>query len=162
VIYFGDITGSPGLATAMPHTAPEAPGAQGAHEAPAAHPAHEAPAPPPSQPPSAPVAPVARAEGAQGRTIVEVYTQRGELKDKVVAIRGRVVKYNAGIMGKNWLHLRDGTGSSITENHDITVTTLQEAAVGQVVLARGVLRSEVDLGSGYKFHVMVEQASLEK
>ena len=45
-----------------------------------------------------------------GKTIAEVYAEAGALKDQRVKIRGKVVKFSGGIMGKNWLHIQDGTG----------------------------------------------------
>ena len=55
---------------------------------------------------------VAKAEGANARTVGQVYADRVTLKGKEVVIRAKVVKVNAGIMGKNWVHLRDGSGSA--------------------------------------------------
>ena len=40
-----------------------------------------------------------------------------------VVVRGRVVKFNPEIMGRNWLHLRDGSGSAEKQDNDITITT---------------------------------------
>lgn len=41
--------------------------------------------------------------------MAEIVTQKAALKDKSVLVRGKIVKFNAGIMGKNWIHLRDGS-----------------------------------------------------
>ena len=43
-----------------------------------------------------------RADNA--RTVAEILTKTAELKDKPVVVSGKVVKYNPGIMGKNWIH----------------------------------------------------------
>ena len=75
-------------------------------------------------------------------------TKSAELKDKPVLVRGRIVKYNQGIMGKNWIHLRDGTGSAADNSNDVLVRTTGEAKVGDVVLARGTVRTDQDFGSG--------------
>ena len=91
---------------------------------------------------------VAKATGANARTVAEVLTKGGELKDKPVVVRGKVVKYNAAIMGKNWVHLRDGTGSATDNSNDILVTTANDAKVGDVVLAEGTVRTDKDFGSG--------------
>ena len=79
---------------------------------------------------------VPKASGADARTVAEVWAQRTALKEKPVTVRGKVVKFNAGIMGKNWLHLRDGSGAAGKDN-DITITTSDEAAVGDVVAREG-------------------------
>ena len=109
-----------------------------------------------------PVARVAKAEGPEGRTVAEVITGKARLKDKTVAVRGQVVKVSAGIMGKNWVHLQDGSGSAADGSHDLIVTTQDRPAVGEVVQARGTVRTDVDIGSGYRYAVLVEGATLRK
>ena len=105
---------------------------------------------------------VRKAEGADGRTIAEIWEQRAQLAGKSVAVRGHVVKFNGGIMGKNWLHLQDGTGTQAASNFDITVTSADEAKVGDVVVARGTVRLDKDFGAGYAYPVLVEDAAISK
>jgi hypothetical protein len=105
---------------------------------------------------------VPKAEGPEGRTVAEVITGKAGLKDKTVAVRGRVVKVSAGIMGKNWVHLQDGSGSAANGSHDLIVTTQDRPAVGDVVQARGTVRTDVDIGSGYRYAVLVEGTTLRK
>lgn len=105
---------------------------------------------------------VAKAAGKDAHTVAEIVTRRTELKDKNVALRAKVVKFTGGIMGKNWLHLRDGTGSASSQTDDLVVTTTDAAKVGDVVLARGVVRIDKDLGAGYVYKVLVEDAKLQK
>jgi hypothetical protein len=105
---------------------------------------------------------VAKASGPDARTVAEIVTKRVELKDKPVTVRGKVVKFTAGIMGKNWVHLRDGSGSSAESTNDVLVTTMDETQIGDVVIAKGVVRTDVNLGSGYSYAVLVEDAKLQK
>jgi hypothetical protein len=105
---------------------------------------------------------VDRASGADARTVAEIHAQKAALKEKAVTVRGKVVKYNAGIMGKNWVHLRDGSGKADKGDDDITVTTQDAAAVGDVVTAKGVVRTDKDFGAGYAYPVIVEDAKLSK
>jgi hypothetical protein len=105
---------------------------------------------------------VARAEGADGRTVAEVVAQRATLKGKAVAIRGKVVKFNAGIMGKNWIHLRDGSGTPEGKDNDVTVTTNDTVAKGDVVLVKGTVAIDRDFGSGYTYALVVEDAKVTK
>ena len=44
---------------------------------------------------------------------MRVKAQKDSLSGSQVVVRGKVVKFNANIMGKNWLHVRDGTALSI-------------------------------------------------
>jgi hypothetical protein len=105
---------------------------------------------------------VAKATGADARTVAEVVAKRIELKDKTVVVRGKVVKFTPEVMGKNWVHLRDGTGSAADGTDDVLVTTKDEVKVGDVVVAKGVVHVDRDLGSGYSYKVLVEEATLQK
>jgi hypothetical protein len=105
---------------------------------------------------------VAKAEGADGRTVAEVWADRAGLKGKPVAVRGKVVKFSADIMGKNWIHLRDGSGSPAAKDNDLTVTTDATAKVGDVVTASGAVTVDKDFGAGYAYAVILEGAKITK
>jgi hypothetical protein len=96
-----------------------------------------------------------------GRTIAEVWTARASLAGSPVAVRGRVVKYNSGIMGRNWLHIQDGSGDPAKSTHDITVTSEASTKVGDLVTVRGVLATDKDFGAGYAYDAIIEDASLQ-
>ena len=93
-----------------------------------------------------------------GKTIAEIYAQKTQLAGKKTAVRGKVVKYNAGIMGKNWIHIKDGTGAE--GSNDLTVTTKADAKLGDTVLVRGSVVTDKDYGYGYKYPVIIEDAEL--
>ena len=99
---------------------------------------------------------------AGGATIAQVWSGKDSLKDKPVVIRGKVVKFLPDIMGKNWLHLRDGSGDHGSGTDDITVTTKDVAKVGDVIVVRGTLRLETDFGAGYMYPIIVEDAKVEQ
>lgn len=103
---------------------------------------------------------VAKAVGDNALTIEEIVSRAAELKDKPVLVRGKIVKYNAAIMGKNWMHLRDGSGKS--DNNDLLVTSSDQAKVGEVVTVKGVIRTDRDFGAGYSYKVVVEDATLQR
>lgn len=105
---------------------------------------------------------VAKASAADAKTVAEVAGAPAKLKDKTVTIRGQVVKYTPAVMGKNFVHLQDGTGSAASKTHDILVTTADTTAVGEVIQASGVVRTHVDFGHGYSYAVLVEGAKLRK
>jgi hypothetical protein len=112
--------------------------------------------------PAAPVAKVAKATGADARTVADVVTGKDKLKDKPVVVRARVVKVNSGIMGKTWIHLQDGSGKAEDGSNDVLVTTQAQAAVGDVVTVRGTVRTDVTVGPGYAYEVMIENATLTR
>lgn len=105
---------------------------------------------------------IPKASGQNARTVVEVITNRVELKDQTVSVRGKVVKFTPDILDKNWIHLRDGTGSASDNTNDVLVTTNDNAKVGDVVVVKGVVRNDKDFGSGYLYKVLIEEAILSK
>jgi len=134
--------------TAETAAAPEAPAA--AAQVPADHPVAQ---------PAAEVdlSGIAKAEG--GKTVAEVYAEKDALAGQKVTVRGKVVKANAGIMGRNWLHVRDGSGAEGT--NDLTATTAADLpAVGTTVLLTGTLALDQDFGMGYQYPVIVQDAEL--
>lgn len=104
---------------------------------------------------------IPKASGANARTVAETVTKAAELKDKQVRVRGKVVKYNPQVMGKNWIHLRDGSGVAADNTNDILVTTTTQAKLGDVVTVTGVVRTDKDFGSGYSYKVLIEEATLQ-
>lgn len=124
---------------------------------------------PPGHAPVMPAAPaniadstVARASGADAKSVEEIITQSAQLNNKSVLVRGKVVKFNSAIMGKNWIHLRDGTGSEVGKTNDILVTTEDETNVGDIVVVKGTVHTDKDFGSGYTYKVIIEEATLQK
>ena len=105
---------------------------------------------------------VSKASGPDARTVAEIVTTRIALKGKTVLVRGTVVKFTPEVLGKNWIHLRDGSGSAADNTHDVLVTTKDQAKIGDVVVAKGVVHTDRDLGSGYSYKVLVEEATLQK
>lgn len=116
----------------------------------------------PAAPGSAPVAKVTKATGPDAKNVAQVVQGKATLKDKAVLVRGQVVKFNAGILGKNWLHLQDGSGSAADGTNDLLVTTKDIVAVGDIVTAKGTVRTDVKLGSGYAYAVVIEDAAVRK
>jgi hypothetical protein len=95
------------------------------------------------------------AEG--GITIVELLRNKDKYKDKKVKIRGQVTKFNAHILGKNWVHLQDGT--SFGDKYDLTATLSDSVSVGNIVTVFGTVTLNKDFGSGYFFEVLMEDAT---
>jgi len=93
-----------------------------------------------------------------GKTVAEIYADSAKLAGETVTIRGKVVKYNANIMGKNWLHIQDGTGTA--PGNDLLITSTTETKVGDTVLVTGRVAVNQDFGAGYKYAVMIEALRL--
>ena len=113
------------------------------------------PAPAPAE--TVDLAGIAKAEG--GKTVAEVFAEKDQLAGKPVTFRGKVVKTNANIMGKNWVHVRDGSGADGT--NDLTVTTAGAIPnVGDTVVVTGPVVLNKDFGMGYTYEVLIEDAQV--
>lgn len=134
---------------------------KGAANAPAAGAVSASARPPAAAVPAAPDAKVSKAGGPDGRTVAEVLAKGAELKDKTVLVHGKIVKYTADVMGKNWIHLRDGSGAAADKTNDIVVTTANRAKLGDIVNVKGVVHVDKDLGAGYFFKTLIEEATLQ-
>ena len=108
----------------------------------------------------APMIKVSKAQGANAYTVSEIFEKKDLLTNKPVVIHAKVVKINNGIMGKNWLHLEDGTGSQAAGTNDLVVTTDSTHAVGDVVTIKGTLSRDRDFGAGYHYAVIIEGAEV--
>jgi hypothetical protein len=105
---------------------------------------------------------VKKASGPGAYTVAELYEKSIELDRKDVVIRGQVVKFKSKIMGKNWLHLQDGSGNPSQGTHDLMVTSQDVSSVGDIVTVKGTLSKDKDFGEGYKYAVIVENARINK
>jgi hypothetical protein len=93
-----------------------------------------------------------------GVTVAELFQNKAEYAGKTVRIRGQVTKFNPNIMGRNWVHLQDGTRSG--ERFDLTVTTSAAVHTGAVVVFEGVVQTDKDFGAGYFYDLIMEDAVL--
>jgi len=103
---------------------------------------------------------VSKAEGANGQTIDEIFAKKDSLANKPVEVHAKVAKLSKGIMGKNWLHLQDGTGNQAAGTNDLVVTTDSAPTVGDVVTIKGNLSRDRDFGAGYFYGVIIENAEV--
>ncbi len=101
---------------------------------------------------------VEKAEGPGSYTIAQLYEKKDELAGQQVVIAGRVVKISKSILGKNWIHIQDGSGSAAKRNNDLVVTSRDTPAAGDVVTVTGTFNVDRDFGAGYRYSVIVEDA----
>ncbi|NDY43241.1 DNA-binding protein [Dissulfurirhabdus thermomarina] len=105
---------------------------------------------------------VLKAEGEHAYTVAEIHAGRDRLAGKKVRVRGQVVKVSPNIMGRNWIHLQDGTGDETAGTYDLTVTSADLPAKGEVVTVEGTLAVDKDFGAGYRYGVIVEGAKVTR
>ena len=91
-------------------------------------------------------------------TIKELFENRSEYANKSITVQGRVTKVNLDILDRNWVHIQDGTKSE--DNFDLTITTKDAPEVGEVVKFTGTVAVDKDFTMGYKYKLILENASL--
>ena len=104
---------------------------------------------------------VDKAKGENSFTVGECFSQGKKLNNKKVRVRGKVVKVSRMIMGKNWVHIQDGTGNPMENSHDLVVTTMAEPKLDSIVVVEGTLHADRDFGAGYKYKVIIEDADIK-
>ncbi len=100
----------------------------------------------------------ASAAEAKVQTVAAINQNNATLVGKTISAQGKVVKVNNGIMGRNFVHVQDGTGDANTNN--LIVTSKQTASVGDQVTISGLVVLNRDFGSGYKYPLLIEDASI--
>jgi hypothetical protein len=104
---------------------------------------------------------VEKAAGANAYTVAEIYQKKAKLNGKTVVVKGKVVKVSAGIMGKNWIHLQDGSGDPKNGSHNLVATSDDLPEKGDVVTMKGTIIKDKDFGAGYKYSVIMEKGSVQ-
>ncbi len=105
---------------------------------------------------------VDKATGANAFTVAEIHAKTKELNGKKVVIKAKIVKISPQIMGKNWLHIQDGSGNPMNNTHDLVVTTDASPDIDSIVTIEGVVTADKDFGSGYFYAVIIEEGVVKK
>lgn len=95
-------------------------------------------------------------------SIASLHQDRAALHQRPVVAAGRVVKASMNVFDTNWYHIRDGSGDEATGDHDLTFTSSAVLAVGDVVRVEGPLTADKDLGFGYFYAAIMEDASVSR
>ncbi len=92
------------------------------------------------------------------KTVESLNQNKATLAGQKISAQGKVVKVNNGIMGRNFVHVQDGTGDA--SNNNLVVTSKQTANVGDQVTVSGVVVVNRDFGAGYAYPLLIEEASI--
>jgi hypothetical protein len=103
---------------------------------------------------------IAAAQGDGAVTVSTLIRDAEAHEGKKVRLAAKVMRMTPNVLGKTWLHVGDGTGSADKGDHDLVVTTLAQPQVGDVVILEGVVSRNKDLGSGYRYDVLLEDAKI--
>jgi hypothetical protein len=91
-------------------------------------------------------------------TVAQVFANRDNYSGKEIEIKGVVVKVNKEVMGKNWIHIQDGTSDNGI--FDLTVTSTDVAEVNDEIKVKGKITLNKDFGYGYSYEVIMEEAKI--
>lgn len=91
--------------------------------------------------------------------VAEVYARLSELAGEELLVYGTVTKATSAV-GSVWVHLQDGTGDPEAGTHDLMVQTQAPVQAGQRAAFRGLLREDADLGFGYRYRALLEEAEV--
>ena len=107
-----------------------------------------------------PLPKIARAAGSNGHVIAELASNRQKLAGQLVRVRGQVTKVTPDVQGRAFFHLRDENASGKGPATDLVVTSIVAPTRGQVATFEGTLRADDDIGIGYKYPVLLEDATV--
>ena len=88
-------------------------------------------------------------------TISNLIANKQSFSGKVIKVKGRVTKFNPEIMGKNWVHVQDG--SEFNGGFDLTITTNERVSVGDTLTFEGKIALDKDFGYGYFYSILMEE-----
>ena len=91
-------------------------------------------------------------------TVAQIFGNRSNFSEKEVEIRGIVVKVNEQVMGKNWIHIQDGTSDN--GNFDLTITSADLPKLNDEITVKGKIILNKDFGYGYTYEVIMEDAKV--
>lgn len=91
-------------------------------------------------------------------TVDELFAKAADLNKQKITVKGQVVKFSPNIMGRNWIHIQDGTGDPAKNTHDLVVTSSETTEKGAIISIEGVLSADKDFGSGYRYDIIIEEA----
>lgn len=101
---------------------------------------------------------IPRLEGAL--TVDAIVAGSQALNGQQVTLSAKVIKVSKNILGKNWITLEDGTGEA--PDNKLIATSSELVDIGDVVTVEGTVHADVDIGAGYKYKVVLEEASFSK
>ena len=189
VIYFGTLAGPSASRPAraapaaelravsdddpLPPGHPDIGSAESADSLPAGHPSLNEAAPfdaPPHSPsaltgaapgsePALPSPPSERARGKNGHLIAELVAARNSLAGQPVRVRGQVTKVT-DVQDHAFFHIRDASLAADGQPADVVVTSLTRPKRGDIATFDGILRADVDVGIGYKYPALLENATI--
>lgn len=87
----------------------------------------------------------------------ELFKNKAKYDGQVITVSGTCVKVNNGIMGRNWIHIEDGSKTG-GKPLDLTITTNLNIPLGSKIAMTGKIALNKDFGAGYRYDIIMEDA----
>lgn len=91
-------------------------------------------------------------------TVAELIKNKEKYAGKTVRVSGVCTKINPNIMGRNWIHIKDGS----RDDYDLVVTSQAVIPKGHPVTMQAIVSLNKDFGSGYSYEILLEEGHLVK
>jgi len=88
--------------------------------------------------------------------IAELVENFKKYEGKTVQISGRCVKINPNIMGRNWIHIKDGS----KDDYDLVITSDTFVEEGTLITMKATVSLNKDFGAGYKYDLILENGTI--
>ena len=90
--------------------------------------------------------------------IVELLKDPKKYEGKTIQLTGVCSKVNAGIMDRNWIHIKDGSEG----DYDLVITSETFVPEGKTFTMKAVVTLNKDFGAGYVYDLILENGVLVK
>ena len=88
--------------------------------------------------------------------ISELVNNKTKYEGKEIQLSGKCTKLNPNIMGRNWIHLKDGS----MDDFDLVITSEHAVPEGHIVTMKGTVVLDKDFGAGYKYDLIIENGQI--
>lgn len=100
---------------------------------------------------------VGKVEKAAGSmSIAELVNNYQKYEGQTVQLSGKCVKINPQIMGRNWIHLKDGS----KDDYDLVITSDIFVPEGSIITIKATVVLDKDYGAGYNYDLILEDGIL--
>jgi len=90
--------------------------------------------------------------------IVDLVKDPKKYAGKTIQLNGICAKINAGIMNRNWIHLKDGS----KDDFDLVITSDAFVPEGSSLTIKALVTLNKDFGAGYKYDLILENGEIIK
>jgi hypothetical protein len=88
--------------------------------------------------------------------IADLVSDPKKYSGQTIQISGECVKINSNIMGRNWIHIKDGS----KDDYDLVITSDIVVPQGQLITMTGTVALDKDFGASYKYDIIIEDGKL--